>query len=175
MNPLVQGWSVKTCDCNGHGSALRLTTKLLSNASQRSSFNPSSANMPGSSRMPVSLRNTFTVKKRSSNTQLLALNIDLYVNILIVPSGRVYIMLTWLCADFGMWFSSYSYSDGRGKRCWSSVGEGLLGRSLILILRFNGLCMDCFYALLVFDHKYRSRSRKLSRNYRRSWFLLDRV
>ncbi|TGO40492.1 hypothetical protein BHYA_0036g00250 [Botrytis hyacinthi] len=38
--------------------------------------------MPGSSRMPVSLRNSFTVKKgSSSSSQLLALNIDLLRNI----------------------------------------------------------------------------------------------
>ncbi|KAM3074306.1 Dihydrosphingosine phosphate lyase [Clarireedia jacksonii] len=39
--------------------------------------------MPGSSRMPVSLRNTFTVKKgSSSSSQLLALNIDLLRNVI---------------------------------------------------------------------------------------------
>ncbi|RDW62781.1 putative sphingosine-1-phosphate lyase [Coleophoma crateriformis] len=37
--------------------------------------------MPGSSRMPVSLRNSFTVKKGGSSSQLLALNIDLLRNI----------------------------------------------------------------------------------------------
>ncbi|TVY26613.1 Sphingosine-1-phosphate lyase [Lachnellula hyalina] len=37
--------------------------------------------MPGSSRMPVSLRNTFTVKKGGSSSQLLALNIDLFRNL----------------------------------------------------------------------------------------------
>ncbi|TAQ84097.1 hypothetical protein B7494_g7582 [Chlorociboria aeruginascens] len=38
-------------------------------------------NMPGSSRMPVSLRNSFTAKKGGSRSQLLALNIDLLRNI----------------------------------------------------------------------------------------------
>jgi hypothetical protein len=43
--------------------------------------------MPGSSRMPVSLRNTFAVKKgASSNSQLLALNIDLYVPRILRPT-----------------------------------------------------------------------------------------
>ncbi|CZR52981.1 probable sphingosine-1-phosphate lyase [Phialocephala subalpina] len=37
--------------------------------------------MPGTSRMPVSLRNTFTMKKSSSSSQLLSLNIDLLRNI----------------------------------------------------------------------------------------------
>ncbi|KAH8587583.1 pyridoxal phosphate-dependent transferase [Bisporella sp. PMI_857] len=37
--------------------------------------------MPGTSRMPVSLRNTFAAKKTSSNGQLLSLNIDLLRNI----------------------------------------------------------------------------------------------
>ncbi|KAH6683310.1 pyridoxal phosphate-dependent transferase [Halenospora varia] len=38
--------------------------------------------MPGSSRMPVSLRNTFSVKKGGSSSQLLSLNIDLFRNII---------------------------------------------------------------------------------------------
>ncbi|KAL3422418.1 hypothetical protein PVAG01_06574 [Phlyctema vagabunda] len=38
--------------------------------------------MPGSSRMPVSLRNSFTVKKGGSSSQLLALNIDILRNII---------------------------------------------------------------------------------------------
>ncbi|KAG0652936.1 Sphingosine-1-phosphate lyase [Hyphodiscus hymeniophilus] len=38
--------------------------------------------MPGTSRMPVSLRNSFTVKKASSKSQLLSLNIDLFRNII---------------------------------------------------------------------------------------------
>ncbi|PMD23619.1 PLP-dependent transferase [Hyaloscypha hepaticicola] len=38
--------------------------------------------MPGTSRMPVSLRNSFTVKKGSSSSQLLSLNIDLFRNII---------------------------------------------------------------------------------------------
>ncbi|KUJ18279.1 PLP-dependent transferase [Mollisia scopiformis] len=38
--------------------------------------------MPGTSRMPVSLRNTFTLKKGSSSSQLLSLNIDLFRNII---------------------------------------------------------------------------------------------
>ncbi|EPE27288.1 PLP-dependent transferase [Glarea lozoyensis ATCC 20868] len=38
--------------------------------------------MPGSSRMPVSLRNSLSLKKGGSNSQLLALNIDLFRNII---------------------------------------------------------------------------------------------
>ncbi|KAI9735724.1 MAG: hypothetical protein M1818_006332 [Claussenomyces sp. TS43310] len=38
--------------------------------------------MPGSSRMPISLRNSFGTKKASSNSALLALNIDLLRNVI---------------------------------------------------------------------------------------------
>ena len=34
--------------------------------------------MPGSSRLPVSLRDTFNARKSSANGQLVALNIDVY-------------------------------------------------------------------------------------------------
>ena len=34
--------------------------------------------MPGSSRLPVSLRDTFNARKNSANGQLVAFNIDVY-------------------------------------------------------------------------------------------------
>jgi hypothetical protein len=67
--------------------------------------------MPGTSRMPVSLRNTFAAKKGSSSGQLLSLNIDLYVSSL----ARAHAVETDVTIDCVMLSSSSFFSGGLEK------------------------------------------------------------